>query len=83
MIPTKELVRNPNFKGLKIDQSKNLDNYVHLRQPSLSDKKLLIGTFFLMKKAGSLLSVTIFWTLSARTLSKRAGHYKPTSRRLR
>ena len=43
MIPTKELVRNPNFKGLKIDQSKNLDNYVHLREPLIYDKKLLIG----------------------------------------
>lgn len=44
MIPTHELVLNPNFKGLKIDQSKNLDNYVHLRQPRLPDQQLLIGT---------------------------------------
>ena len=45
MIPTHELVMNPNFKGLKIDQSKTLCNYVHLRQPKLCEKKLLIGTY--------------------------------------
>jgi len=44
MIPTHELILNPNFRGLKIEQSKNLDNYVHLRAPNLPDKKLLIGT---------------------------------------
>jgi hypothetical protein len=60
MIPTKELARNPNFKGLKIDQSKNLDNYVHLRQPQLSDKKLLICTNVLMQKAANLSSATTF-----------------------
>ncbi len=42
ILPTHELVRNPNFKGLKIDQSKSLDNYVHLRHPNNYDKKLLI-----------------------------------------
>ena len=44
MIPTQELILNPNFKGLKIDQSKNLENYVHMRSPILPDKQLLIGT---------------------------------------
>ena len=48
MIPTHELVMNPNFQGLKIDKSKNLCNYVHLRQPKLCEKKLLIGTFLLI-----------------------------------
>ena len=45
MIPTHEIVLNPNFKGLKIDQSKNIDNYLHLREPALPEKKLLIGIF--------------------------------------
>lgn len=43
LIPTNELVRNPNFKGLKIDQSKCLDNYLHLRQPQHYEKKLTLG----------------------------------------
>jgi radial spoke head protein 9 len=42
IIPTHEIVRNPNFRGLKIDQSRNLENYVHLRQPVNVDKRLLI-----------------------------------------
>lgn len=52
MIPTHELACNPNFKGLKIDQSKNLNNYVHLRAPKLSDKKLLICTHLFIKESG-------------------------------
>lgn len=52
MIPTKELVRNPNFKGLKIDQSRNLDNYVHLREPQLNEKKFLIGIYFTNIESG-------------------------------
>jgi len=31
MIPTHELVQNPDFRGLKISQSKNPQNYLHLR----------------------------------------------------
>ena len=44
MIPTHELVKNPEFRGLKIDEAKTLTNYVHLRSPILEEKKILIGT---------------------------------------
>lgn len=33
MIPTHELVLNPDFRGLKINQAKNPENYLHLRFP--------------------------------------------------
>jgi len=42
MIPTHELVANPDFRGLKIEKSKSLDNYLHLRAPRLEEQKLLI-----------------------------------------
>lgn len=42
MIPTHELVLNPDFIGLKIKDTKNADNYVHLRAPEDQDKKILI-----------------------------------------
>ena len=45
MIPTHELVANPDFRGLKINDSKNPENYVHLRCPKNQDKKILIGNF--------------------------------------
>jgi len=54
IIPTHEIVRNPNFRGLKIDQSRNLDNYLHLRHPVNLDKKLLICNYTLMQKATRL-----------------------------
>ena len=60
MIPTQEIVRNPNFKGLKIEQSKNLDNYVHFRAPELTDKKLLIGKSILIQIAANLYKEKIF-----------------------
>ena len=63
MIPTHELVNNPNFKGLKIDQSKNLNNYVHLRAPKLPHKKLLICTYKFMKKVERHLNVRTSLTL--------------------
>ena len=66
MIPTHELIPNPNFKGLKIDHSKNLDNYVHLRAPKLCDKKLLIGTISLIQKVEKHLSVITSSILSAK-----------------
>ena len=43
MIPTHELVPNPNFRGLKIQNSKSLDNYLHLRAPRLEQQRTLIG----------------------------------------
>lgn len=33
MIPTHELVQNPEFRGLKVHESKQLDCFVHLRAP--------------------------------------------------
>lgn len=45
MIPTHELVVNPDFRGLKIQNSKSLDNYLHLRAPRLEEQKTLIGTY--------------------------------------
>lgn len=47
MIPTHELVLNPDFRGLKIDKSKNLDNYLHLRQPKLEEQRTLIGNSYI------------------------------------
>lgn len=49
MIPTHELIKNPDFRGLKIDQSQSLDNYLHLRAPTHQDKKILIGTSLLIE----------------------------------
>lgn len=46
MIPTHEIVKNPNFRGLKIEQSKSLDNYVHFRFPEDPDKALIVGIYF-------------------------------------
>ncbi len=43
MIPTHELVPNPDFRGLKITNSKSLDNYLHLRLPKLEEQRTLIG----------------------------------------
>ena len=34
MIPTHELILNPNFFGLKISEATSLKNYVHLRAPT-------------------------------------------------
>ncbi len=48
MIPTHEIVHNPNFRGLKIEQSKSLDCYVHLRAPEIGDKKLIVGKRWLI-----------------------------------
>ena len=42
MIPTHELVQNPDFRGLKVAQSKNPENYLHLRAPEQQTKKILI-----------------------------------------
>ena len=43
--PTRELIRNPIFRGLKIEESKKLQNYLHFRKPNIKEKKLLIGTY--------------------------------------
>lgn len=59
MIPTHELVPNPNFRGLKIEQSKSLDSFVHLRAPELTEKKLLVGTLAFIQKAIKLWSARI------------------------
>lgn len=42
MIPTHELIANPDFRGLKIEKSKCLNNYLHLRAPKLEEQKTLI-----------------------------------------
>ena len=42
MIPTHELVPNPDFRGLKVNESKKPENFVHLRAPCLPEKKILI-----------------------------------------
>ena len=50
MIPTHELVINPDFRGLKINDAKNIENYQHLRPPQNEDKKILIGIFFIIDR---------------------------------
>ena len=35
MIPTHELILNPSFRGLKINEANQLKNYAHLRAPRL------------------------------------------------
>jgi hypothetical protein len=80
MIPTHELVPNPNFKGLKIEQSKSLENYVHLRRPTLPEKQLLIGILSPIQRAARPSSATTSSTPSARTQSGMAGHCSRTSR---
>lgn len=67
MIPTHELVPNPNFRGLKIEQSKSLDSFVHLRAPELPEKKLLVGTSAVMQRATRPSSERTSLTQSART----------------
>ncbi len=42
MIPTHELVLNPDFRGLKMNQSKDPKNYLHLRTPQQQSKRILI-----------------------------------------
>lgn len=45
MLPTHELIRDPAFRGLKMDQATNIQNYAHLRAPEQKDKQILICTF--------------------------------------
>ena len=42
MIPTHELILNPSFRGLKINEANQFKNYVHLRAPHHQDKKIII-----------------------------------------
>ena len=42
IIPTHELIPNPDFRGLKINQSKNPENYLNLRKPTQEINKILI-----------------------------------------
>lgn len=42
MTPTHELIQNPEFRGLKLNQSKDPNNYVHLQAPTDPEKKILI-----------------------------------------
>jgi radial spoke head protein 9 len=51
MIPTHELILNPAFQGLKISQAVSLDHYAHLHPPTHPEKKVLIGSDFLMQSA--------------------------------
>ena len=51
VIPTKQIVRNPNFKGLKIEKARNLANYVHLRVPKIPKNTLLLGKSAWIQKA--------------------------------
>ena len=44
LAPTHELIRNPNFRGLKIEEARKLENYVHFCRPRLKEKILLIGS---------------------------------------
>lgn len=83
MIPTHELAPNPNFRGLKIEQSKSLDSFVHLRAPELPEKKLLVGTATDRQRATRPSSGRTSSTPPARTRSGRAGRCRPTSPRPR
>lgn len=51
MIPTHELVLNPNFRGLKVQEAKNFDNYLHLRSPKDSEKKILVESDKALERA--------------------------------
>ncbi len=33
MLPTHEIIRNPNFKGLKIEEANKLPHFLHFRKP--------------------------------------------------
>lgn len=42
MLPTHELVKSQNFRGLKMEEATKLENYVHFRKPQSQEKKLII-----------------------------------------
>lgn len=44
LLPTHELIKNPAFRGLKIEEGNKLENYLHFRKPHNQEKKLIIGT---------------------------------------
>lgn len=77
MIPTHELIPNPDFRGLKIQNSKSLDNFLHLRYPKLEEQRTLIGNFIIMQNATKPSNVTTSWTPSVKTKSRKAGPSKP------
>ena len=33
LLPTHELIKNPTFRGLKMDEGSKLENYLHFRKP--------------------------------------------------
>lgn len=43
ILPTHELIRNPGFRGLKIEEAAKLTSYLHYRKPKSEEKKLIIG----------------------------------------
>lgn len=46
---------NPEFRGLKIQNSKSLDNYLHLRPPRLEEQRALICKWFLIAECDKAL----------------------------
>ena len=42
MVPTHELVLNPDFRGLKMNQIKDPKSFLHLRTPQQQSKRILI-----------------------------------------
>lgn len=42
MLPTHELIQNPSFRGLKMNEAAKLSNFVHLRHPEQREKQILI-----------------------------------------
>jgi len=42
LLPTHELIKNPAFRGLKIDEGGNLEHYLHFRKPHSKEKKPII-----------------------------------------
>ena len=62
LLPTHQLAPNPNFRGLKIEQSKSLESFVHLRAPELPEMKLLVGTPAVTQRATRPSSGRISWT---------------------
>ena len=79
MIPTHELIRNPDFRGLSIPDAKKLSNYAHLRAPHNADKQMLIGKVWVRQSATRPLRETTFWTRWMRMQSRGAGRCKLTN----
>lgn len=83
LLPTHELIQNPAFRGLKIDEASKPENYLHFRVPHSKEKKLIIGRQWLKQIRIKPCTVWTSSTPSLRTQSRDPGHSKPTNPRLK